>query len=399
MSRTWQAGALVLVASIGCGPGALDGERTATLSSPIEDGVTDTTHTFVVGIVRYAAAGSIALCSGVLLAPNLVATARHCVTDQAPDQVDCATSTFGSVAAANRMVVSTDASLRSGANPRGVATILVPTGADQTKICGNDIALLILDANIDLPAYVVPAVSPPMTQHQTYSTSVTAIGYGVTTPTDTRGITAGTRRVKEHIPLYCVPNDRTIPDCFIDPAAPMVMTTGEFISGDASACGGDSGSSVFDQAEFDAGRWVSFGVLSRGALSADMQTCIQPIYTRFDAWGDLLTTAAKQAAAMGHYGVPPWANVAPGSDAGAQPDGGPCGAKACPPENGATPWASDSGGCALAPAATDRPGRAGLLLILAVLFSGCLGRLRSRSDVAARGGSCRDPDRGGRARS
>ena len=44
------------------------------------------------------------------------------------------------------------------------------------------------------------------------------------------------------------------------------------------------------------GKWVAFGVLSRGGVSTDGTTCEQPIYTRFDAWGSLIVGAAQQAA-------------------------------------------------------------------------------------------------------
>jgi hypothetical protein len=59
---------------------------------------------------------------------------------------------------------------------------------------------------------------------------------------------------------------------------------------------------------------VAFGVLSRGGVSSDGTTCIEPIYTRFDAWGSLIASTAVQAAAAGHYAVPVWAG---GPEAGA----------------------------------------------------------------------------------
>jgi hypothetical protein len=91
-----------------------------------------------------------------------------------------------------------------------------------------------------------------------------------------------------------------------------VLSANEFISGDASTCEGDSGSAAFDQGYFNQGEWVSFGILSRGSVSSDGQTCIQPIYTRFDAWGSLLIDAAKQAqaASKARYALPLWATGA-----------------------------------------------------------------------------------------
>ena len=124
---------------------------------------------------------------------------------------------------------------------------------------------------------------------------VTAIGYGIDTPTDTTGASAGTRRIKENVKLTCIPNDTSFTDCFSDPTARQVLTASEFVSGD-STCEGDSGSGAFEQSNFDQGKWVAFGVLSRGGVSTDGTTCEQPIYSRFDAWGSLIVGAAQQAA-------------------------------------------------------------------------------------------------------
>ncbi|HEX3769462.1 MAG TPA: trypsin-like serine protease, partial [Polyangiaceae bacterium] len=176
--------------------------------------------------------------------------------------------------------------------------------------CGNDIALLILADNIDLPEYATPVIKPSMTD-ASYQPIVTAIGYGIDTPTDTQGNSAGIRRIKENVELTCIPNDANFTDCFSDPQAKSVLTASEFVSGD-STCEGDSGSAAFEQSNFDAGNWVAFGVLSRGGVSDDGATCDQPIYSRFDAWGSLIVDAAQQAQQMAQaagqtYALPVWA--------------------------------------------------------------------------------------------
>jgi V8-like Glu-specific endopeptidase len=300
----------------GCGPASIEAERTATSSSPIQDGTPDSTHSFVVGVVQMQGQEA-AFCTGALLAPNLVATARHCVAQLVSAQIICSSSTFGPVVPTSQMLVTTDPTITTNSAFVDVTSIIVPDGTDQTKVCGDDIALMILARNIQLPQYVEPVLSPPMTDHTVYSTTVTAIGYGVNTPTDLQGTSAGTRRIKEGVALRCIPGDKTFTDCFSDPQAAQVMTTGEFVSGDASTCEGDSGSSAFEQSNFTAGKWVSFGLLSRGQTSSDGQTCTQPIYTRFDAWASLLVDAANQAAAQGGYNAPPWASsTMPGGSSG-----------------------------------------------------------------------------------
>jgi hypothetical protein len=324
MKRSFGLGALVVASVVGCGSRDPARELTGVTSSPIQAGADDTTHQFAVGVIQVnEKTGSIEVCSGALLAPNLVATARHCVASLASPQIMCGTSTFGSLVPETDLYVSIEAAIQSNFVTVSSGGIVVPTGAGQADVCGNDIALLILNQNIiiggstvDLSNYVVPAFDPPMGD-PSYSTNVTAIGYGIDTPTDDSGMTAGVRRIKENIPLACIPNDATTPDlnCFAGPNASVaeeVLSAHEFVSGDASTCEGDSGSSAFDQGYFNKGEWVSFGVLSRGSVSADGQTCVQPIYTRFDAWSELLIATAKQAqsAAKPTYPLPSWATGA-----------------------------------------------------------------------------------------
>jgi Trypsin len=337
------AGVVVLGWVVGCGSG--DQPRGATVeplsrsSSAIQGGIADSTDQFAVGVVQFAPQGGIAYCSGVLLAPNLVATARHCVASVSSSAIDCATSVFSSALPATALSVTPDPTITQSSNfikviagDGGPDGVVVPT---PTGVCGNDIALLILDRSIQLPQYVIPTINPPMTDHQAYTTAVTAIGYGVNTPTDTNGASAGIRRIKENINLVCIPNDKTPADCYSDPNLRSVISPNEFEGGDGT-CEGDSGSGAFDQGSFNGGKWVAFGVLSRGGVNADAGLCLGSIYTRFDAWGSLLIGAAARAAAIGGYPPPSWTGLAPvqsidaSSPEAASMESGPA-ANACSP--------------------------------------------------------------------
>jgi hypothetical protein len=297
----------------GCGSQAPTPESTRSTASAIQAGATDSTHTFAVGVVQFTQT-QIEFCSGSLLARNLVATARHCVAQISSPQIDCSVATFGQLVPTSEMFVTTDTTITPSSSFYGVSAIHVPS---QSGVCGSDIALLVLDQPITLPSYVTPAISPPLTD-SSRSTTVTAIGYGIDTPTDDAGTTAGTRRIKENVMLQCIPHDPSPSlDCFRDPTAAQYMTAGEFMSADQTTCEGDSGSGVYDQVQFDRGNWVSYGVLSRGSVSSDGLDCVQPIYTRFDAWGSLLAQAANDAAARGGYPLPSWATaISGGADAG-----------------------------------------------------------------------------------
>jgi MYXO-CTERM domain-containing protein len=332
------SGAIALMTVAGCGSAPSAPEETASTASTIQGGVTDTTDDFAVGITIAFGGGEGAVCSGALIAPNLVATARHCADQLSSDQIDCASSTFGPAYLPSLYTVTNGSVLGQGTS-YAVAKIVTPSGANQTGVCGNDIALLILSTNIPLAQYVEPVLNPPMTDHSMWATDVAAIGYGLDTPTDTAGTTAGTRRIRENIGLVCIPNDPSFVDCYSDPTAKQFIFPSEFESGDGT-CEGDSGSSAYDQVQYNNGKWVSFGVLSRGGVSSDGQTCVGSIYSRFDSWAQLLVDTANEAAQMGGYTPPAWTTTAgldaasPGSVAASGADGTVCAANgACLSQN------------------------------------------------------------------
>ncbi len=378
MKRSVCVAALTVTCIASCSAAPPPAEDLGTTSSPIQGGTTDTTHQFAVGVVQLAQQqqNMVAFCTGVLLAPNLVATARHCVAMLASTTIDCSSSTFGPLYPANQVFVTTDTNITMNSLFHPVTSVIVPTGTDHTAVCGNDIALMILADNIELPQYAEPTITPPMTDAQ-YEHFVTAIGYGIDDPTDMTGTTAGTRRIKEDVKLICIPNDTAFTDCFSDPAARQVLTATEFVSGD-STCEGDSGSGAFEQGNFDAQKWVAFGVLSRGGVSDDGKTCVQPIYSRFDAWGSLIVgaaqQAAKEAATQGApYPLPAWAGGPPGADSG--PSVTFADASEFEVEGGVAAAASGSGGCD-ASSVGPLPGRGAAVALAGLGWAVLAGRRR-----------------------
>jgi MYXO-CTERM domain-containing protein len=342
----------LLALSCGAPPPA---ERTVSTSSAIQGGQADTTHTFVVGVLAQLGGGVSGLCTGTLLAPNLAVTARHCIAPPSGITVDCKSSTFGTQVAASRVAVI-DASTFDQTNPD--PTQLVPVAEIQTPqsnlICGNDVAVLILGRSIQIGAYAEPSINPPMTDHNAYATSITEIGYGLDSPSDMNS--AGIRRIRENVGLVCIPNDSSFNDCFSDSSLKSAMSANEFQSGDGT-CEGDSGSPAFDQKAAGEGRWISFGVLSRGATQGN--TCSTSVYTRLDAWGSLLVGAAQKAATMGGYLVPAWTTKPVAVDTPSTPAG-------------------DHAGCASTTVAPGEPSP-GQLIGLTTLMAAALGlRLRRR---------------------
>jgi hypothetical protein len=296
----WTGLALVTTALViagGCSSRSTpEGERLGAARAAIQGGTTDTNDTYAVGVCGGGRANCGAVCSGALITPNLVVTARHCV-DDSPKTIQCDLSpTFGgrmwSVGAAgSQLWITTNTTIGPAASGwHSVQQIVTPT---DTHVCGNDIALLILNDLVSSSEAtpIIPGVQYPMDDAR-YSNKFEAIGYGATSPAN--GGT-GTRRIKERIPIYCVPNSGTEPCPATDAMGnPVNINPNEFIAGDGT-CEGDSGSSSYDDLSYVNGAPVSHGVLSRGGVSPDGTTCQGSLYTRLDAWRDLVVTTATSA--------------------------------------------------------------------------------------------------------
>jgi hypothetical protein len=292
--------ALALAAtSIGCGSGVTITDEGASNSSapasvgqvsePIVGGSTDSEHDAVLAIALVTRKEE-ALCSGSLIAPNLVLTARHCVAVTASEQVQCGTSTFGQIYQPGNLWVSSSTTVGSSSF-YPVREIAVPDS--DSELCGSDIALMIL--NGQFRASSIAPIAPRLDQPAKKGEVITAVGYGDALAAGD----PGTRRALDGIQILCGPNDCN---------APQLLTKREFV-GQQGVCDGDSGGPALDAQ----GRVV--GVASRAT-----EDCGLAVYSAVSPWRDWIVGVAEHAEELGDYETQDWlASAEDSSDGSASP--------------------------------------------------------------------------------
>ena len=254
-------------------------QLTHTIRESIAGGVNDTTDVNVVGIYNAQLGG---LCTGSLIAPNLVLTAHHCVSKivEPPGvpagSVVCGQSSFAAPAPGTSLHVTTKASVTSPALEYVGQEIMVPdSGVD---VCATDVALIILKQLVPdtVATPLEPRVDIPVVVGEPYK----AVGYG---GTNDKGAGAGTRRSRDGLSVKCAEN-----------CAAFIASKTDFI-GETGVCEGDSGGPALDA------NGMVIGVTSRG-----LPGCVEPVYGNVSKWGDFIKAGGMHAADLGGYPVPAW---------------------------------------------------------------------------------------------
>lgn len=263
-------------------------------------------------------------CSGTLIAPNLVLTVRHCIQHVTADRPDCEKDVFTTpIGPPGQFWIVTSARVSASpvGNPSGFHQVryFFPN-PNQRGVCGADLALLLLKDSVPPTeaTLATPVLDGSVQERLTATREIAVVGYGDTgVATSDRGV----RRIREGVRVSCVGSE----------ACPHTTSSflrdREFVVGEG-VCEGDSGSPAFDQAEFRRGNPMQLGLLSRGMSSGTR--CTEGIYQRLDAWADLVAGAGKQAALIGEYPAPAWAEnarlVVPGPSSAFAPGelGGEC---------------------------------------------------------------------------
>ncbi len=291
---------LLTLALGGCSGGddAAHGPTRATQA--IAGGVDDTTHTNVVGIAILRS-GGLATCTGSLITPTLVLTARHCVSPTEEGGVVCSdvrvngmtlrTTLTEETHPAVSFYVTTSAVLMRASSITRVSEVLTPPDSLGVPLCGHDIALLRLASPITSVAPLRPRLDMPPSVDEVF----TASGYGATTG---EGGGSGRRRMREGLMVRLVG--------FEESRGLTLREESEWLA-DTGTCRGDSGGPALDEIG------EVFGVLSRGRSGA----CESPVYTRVDSFAGWIRAEAARAVEEGGYPAPSWV-TAPEARAGVQ---------------------------------------------------------------------------------
>ena len=130
---------------------------------------------------------------------------------------------------------------------------------------------------------------------------ITAMGYGITDPSATD---SGTRRIRENIPMVCIPGST---DHRLRPATrrSSPTTPTEFVT-EGYVCAGDSGSGAFDQATFSRPALRTCSERSRAdrRRRRNASPPCTPAPTRTPRSSSRARSARPQ---QGHYPTPSWA--------------------------------------------------------------------------------------------
>jgi MYXO-CTERM domain-containing protein len=249
----------------------------------ISNGSVDDTHTATVGLVINRSGGS-GICSGTLIAQNVVLTARHCVSSTNSRAIQCGETEITSDYDASNIGITTDTRMTQDATFYQGEELYLPEGPE---LCGRDIALLKLAQPV--PMSEAEPLAPRLGSKVSQGETLTARGYGIDVADNGD---SGVRREIEGRVVECVGVN-----CRSD-----YVRSAEFVT-DGGACQGDSGGGVY------AGNDQVVGIASRAN-----QDCTFGLYTGVVEWASWIRRNTQRAVSDENVAEPGWLDVGPDDD-------------------------------------------------------------------------------------
>jgi MYXO-CTERM domain-containing protein len=267
---------VVMLASACGAPAPEDAELGSVRQAIVNGEPSDESDDAVVYVLSRFSASEGTTCTGSLIAPNLVITALHCVTYSSegtfsckPDgTIDSDTPGDGQIGqtispASNVQVFQ---GLHVGAEPSALAARLIGTGSSQ--ICKNDLALIVLDRELEGPLMPLRLASPVKRGER-----ARVVGYG---QTELSGSSGRVRRTGRRV-VDVGPENDSDP---IETAAPRTFVI------DEGPCHGDSGGPAISE---ETGALL--GVYSLAAASTCTSIGVRNVYTRVAPFQTLILNA------------------------------------------------------------------------------------------------------------